>query len=73
MRIINFPFSLSRDWKIIVEWNPREEILVEPLPHFKVIKDLIVDRSTFFKAYKFVEPVLKPSTPKPETEQTYGS
>ncbi|PKL67170.1 MAG: succinate dehydrogenase/fumarate reductase iron-sulfur subunit [Methanobacteriales archaeon HGW-Methanobacteriales-1] len=52
-----------------VEWNPREEILVEPLPHFKVIKDLIVDRSTFFKSYKFVEPVLKPSTPEPGTER----
>jgi succinate dehydrogenase / fumarate reductase iron-sulfur subunit len=55
-----------------LEWNPREEILVEPLPHFKVIKDLIVDRSTFFKAYKFVEPVLKPSNPEPGTERLMG-
>lgn len=52
-----------------IEWNPQEEILVEPLPHFKVIKDLIVDRRTFFKAYKFVEPVLKPSPLETETER----
>ncbi len=42
-----------------VDWNPSQEVLVEPLPHFPVIKDLIVDRDIFFKAYKFVEPVLK--------------
>lgn len=42
-----------------VEWDPSREVLVEPLPHFPVIKDLIVDRDVFFKAYKYVKPVIK--------------
>lgn len=42
-----------------VEWDTSQEVLVEPLPHFPVIKDLIVDRDIFFKAYQFVEPVIK--------------
>lgn len=50
-----------------VHWDPSEEVLVEPLPHFPIIKDLIVDRDVFFKAYKFVEPVLKKES-KPENE-----
>ena len=55
--------------EIKVPWNPEEEILVEPLPHLPAIKDLIVDMSTFFKYYKFVEPVFKPAEPTPEKER----
>jgi len=51
------------------EWNPEEEILVEPLPHLPIIKDLIVDMSTFFKYYKFIEPTFKPADPAPEKER----
>ena len=43
-----------------VPWNPEEEILVEPLPHLPVIKDLIVDMTKFFKYYKVVDPCFKP-------------
>ena len=50
-------------------WDPEEEILIEPLPHLPVIKDLIVDMSTFFKYYKFIEPVFKPADPVPEKER----
>jgi len=50
-------------------WNSEEEILVEPLPHLPVVKDLIVDMSTFFKYYKFVEPVFKPDGSAPEKER----
>ena len=42
-----------------VPWNPEEEILVEPLPHLPVIKDLIVDMNKFFKYYKVVEPCIQ--------------
>ena len=52
-----------------VNWNPEEEILVEPLPNLPVIRDLVVDMSSFFDHYKFVEPVFKPSDPAPEKER----
>lgn len=43
------------------EWDRGSEILVEPLPHLPVIRDLIVDMSMFFEFYRAVEPVLKPA------------
>lgn len=52
-----------------VPWNPEDEVLVEPLPHLQVIRDLIVDMSTFFKYYRFVEPVFRPSLPELEKER----
>ena len=52
-----------------VPWDPEDEVLVEPLPHLPVIKDLIVNTSKFFRDYLFVEPVLKPSDPAPEKER----
>ncbi|MGZ3514934.1 MAG: succinate dehydrogenase/fumarate reductase iron-sulfur subunit [Thermodesulfobacteriota bacterium] len=33
--------------------------LIEPLPHFPVIRDLIVDLSTFFDHYRKIEPYLQ--------------
>lgn len=50
-------------------WNPQEEILVEPLPHFPVIKDLIVDMTKFFRFYHAVEPVFKPENHAPQRER----
>jgi succinate dehydrogenase / fumarate reductase iron-sulfur subunit len=50
-------------------WNPQEEILVEPLPHFPIIKDLIVDMTKFFKFYQAVEPVFKPENQLPQRER----
>jgi succinate dehydrogenase / fumarate reductase, iron-sulfur subunit len=52
-----------------VEWNPEEEVLIEPLPHLPVIRDLIVDMDKFFNYYKFVEPVFKPTDNTPEKER----
>ena len=49
-------------------WNDREEILVEPLPHLRVIKDLVVDMDKFFEFYRAVEPVLKPAGEVPDCE-----
>lgn len=51
-----------------VEWDPESEILVEPLPHLPVVKDLVVDMSRFFEYYRAVEPVLKPARPAGERE-----
>jgi len=49
-------------------WNPAEEILIEPLPHHKVLKDLVVDIEKFFCLYRAVEPVFKPAGEVPERE-----
>lgn len=52
-----------------IKWNPVEDVLIEPLPHLPVIKDLIVDMNTFFNYYRFVEPVFKPSEAEIEKER----
>ena len=35
-------------------WDPRSEVIIEPLPHLPVIKDLIVDMTAFFAAYRAI-------------------
>jgi len=50
------------------KWNPAEEILIEPLPHHRVLKDLVVDIEKFFCLYRAVEPALKPAGEVPERE-----
>ncbi len=45
------------------------EVLVEPLPVFKVIKDLVVDLDPFFEKYRSVKPYLITGTPAPEKER----
>jgi succinate dehydrogenase / fumarate reductase, iron-sulfur subunit len=49
-------------------WDPGQEVIVEPLPHLPVIKDLIVDMTTFFDAYRAILPVLNAKQPVPEKE-----
>ena len=51
-----------------VSWNPSEDILVEPLPHLPVIRDLVVDMTHFFATYQLTEPVLHPATAPPGKE-----
>jgi succinate dehydrogenase / fumarate reductase, iron-sulfur subunit len=48
--------------------NPTGEILVEPLPHLPVIRDLVVDMSPFFTAYRSLHPVFSPAGAPPEKE-----
>lgn len=50
-------------------WDPETEILVEPLPHLPVIKDLIVDMDGFFEVYREMEPVFNPTDKNPEKER----
>jgi len=45
-------------------------VLVEPLPHLPVEKDLIVDQDKFFEYYREMEPMLKTEGEVPEKE--YG-
>lgn len=46
-----------------------EEIVVEPLPHFEVLKDLIVDLTPFFERVRLVRPYLSPGGDPPEAER----
>jgi succinate dehydrogenase / fumarate reductase iron-sulfur subunit len=55
--------KLARDFK------ENEEILVEPLQVFRVIKDLVVDMSSFFEKYYSVKPYLITKTSAPDTER----
>ncbi|MEN6591885.1 MAG: succinate dehydrogenase/fumarate reductase iron-sulfur subunit [Methanobacterium sp.] len=52
-----------------ISWNPQEEVLVEPLPHLPVIRDLVVDMELFFQYYRLVEPTFRPAGPDPEKER----
>lgn len=46
-----------------------QEIVIEPLPHLPVIRDLIVDMGPFFKKLQAVDPVFRPDGPDPESER----
>jgi succinate dehydrogenase / fumarate reductase, iron-sulfur subunit len=52
-----------------VPYDLKKEVLVEPLPHLPVIKDLILDMDIFFNYYKFIEPVFRPTDVNPEKER----
>src|SRR5262249_32746319 len=45
-----------------------EPIKIYPLPHQRVIKDLVPDLSNFFAQYEAIEPWLHTETPQPEKE-----
>lgn len=47
----------------------KEEILIEPLPVFKVVKDLVVDLNPFFQKYHSIKPYLITGSPPPDTER----
>jgi succinate dehydrogenase / fumarate reductase iron-sulfur subunit len=38
------------------DWDPENEILIEPLPNMKVLKDLVVDMEPFWMFYRDIEP-----------------
>jgi succinate dehydrogenase/fumarate reductase iron-sulfur protein len=50
-------------------WDPLTEVIVEPLPNLPVIKDLIVDMTTFFANHRAMDPVFHPPGPDPEKER----
>lgn len=45
------------------------EIVVQPLGHLPIIKDLVVDMTSFFEKYEQVMPYLMNSAPAPERER----
>jgi len=52
-----------------IAWNPKDTVLIEPLPHLPIIKDLVVNMDKFFKYYRAVEPVFNPGEDEPELER----
>jgi len=46
-----------------------KEIVISPLPHLQVIKDLVVDMEPFFAKYGAIKPYLINNTPPPEKER----
>jgi succinate dehydrogenase / fumarate reductase iron-sulfur subunit len=55
--------------KLVGDYVESEEILLEPLPGFPVLKDLIVDLEPFFAKVEAVRPYLITTTAPPETER----
>ncbi len=47
----------------------KEEVLIEPLPVFRVIKDLVVDLDSFFEKYFSIRPYFITKTIPPDTER----
>lgn len=47
----------------------KEEVLIEPLPVFRVVKDLIVDLDPFFEKYNSLKPHLITKTSPPHEEK----
>ncbi len=47
---------------------PGGQIMVSPLPHMPVVKDLVPDLTLFYAQYASVEPWLKTETPEPQKE-----
>jgi succinate dehydrogenase / fumarate reductase iron-sulfur subunit len=51
-----------------------DKVVVQPLGHLRVLRDLVVDMEPFFAKYKYIMPFLMPGSPPPERErpQTVG-
>jgi len=43
-------------------------VIIQPLPHLPIIKDLVVDLTTFFEKYKVIKPYVVPIKQPPEKE-----
>ena len=63
---INGSYRLACETQLSMLGN---EILVCPLPHLRVIKDLVVDMSPFFEKYNEIMPYLMTETPAPQKER----
>lgn len=46
--------------KLVRDFKTGNNFVIEPLPLFEVVKDLIVDLEPFFEKYRQVQPYLKP-------------
>ncbi len=54
--------------KLVRDFKSANNFVIEPLPLFDVVKDLIVDLEPFFEKYRRVEPYLDPGENKTDKE-----
>jgi succinate dehydrogenase / fumarate reductase iron-sulfur subunit len=66
---LDIPLAPYPALEVAVDWDPAREVLVEPLPHLPVIRDLIVDMTPFFGFFREIDPVFRPGDPDPEKER----
>jgi len=55
--------------KLVKDFKEDEEILIEPLQVFRVIRDLVVDMDPFFEKYNSIKPYLITKAHAPERER----
>jgi succinate dehydrogenase / fumarate reductase iron-sulfur subunit len=51
------------------DWDLSKEVLVEPMPHMPIIRDLVVDMDHFFECYRRTYPWMRSVDRLPEKEQ----
>ena len=57
VKTIKKPLNLPKvTFGDVTDWDQKKEILIEPLPNMKVIKDLVVDMEPFWNFYREVKP-----------------
>ena len=54
--------------RLVRDFKTGNNFVIEPLPLFKVVKDLIVDLEPFFEKYRKVQPYLNPGENKSAKE-----
>jgi succinate dehydrogenase / fumarate reductase, iron-sulfur subunit len=55
--------------KLVRDFKTGGNFVIEPLPLFRVIKDLVVDLAPFFEKYRAVKPYLLTDDPPPDKER----
>ena len=58
--------------KLVRDFKTANNFVIEPLPFFKVIKDLVVDLTPFFEKHRAVKPYLMNAQAAPDTERLSG-
>lgn len=58
---------------LLKDINTKKTIVIEPLPSLPIIKDLVVDMSTFFAKYEVIKPYLINNTPPPKNSERLQS
>lgn len=66
--VINSNISLACQ-KLVRDFKTGGNFVIEPLPLFQVIKDLVVDLAPFFEKYRTVKPYLLTDAEPPELER----
>ncbi len=59
--------------KLVRDYKTANNFVIEPLPLFTVIKDLIVDMNPFFEKHRYVRPYLTSDEETPEKERVQSA